>query len=82
LSAKRKSREVVRRAVVRIEVRKELVGVQAVIRECGGLEPYPISISAPTVRARLRDLGYTMLETNRFRSVTWVKTKPERTEEE
>jgi hypothetical protein len=69
-------------AVRRIGVREEPVGVQAVIRECRGFEPYPVSISAPTVRARLRDLGYTMCVTNHFVSVTWVKTKPERTEEE
>jgi hypothetical protein len=64
-----------------LELTGATVGVQAVIRECGSRET-PISISAPTVRARLRDLGYTMCVTNHFVSVTWAKTKPERTEEE
>jgi hypothetical protein len=65
--------------VVKLETSGRPVRTRHVVRECRAFEPYPIKISEPTVRARLRDLGY---EKRGTLAAPWIKTRPEKSEEE
>ena len=62
----------VERAVLSLEKKKLPISVQLVIAECNVLG-YSARPSAPTVRARLRDLGFQVIPGPRFEIVKWER---------